>query len=196
MVNKLSTIRNKRDRADETYSESLRKTVKQLREENPMWTLQTIANAVGGLSRQRISQLLKSQGLPTVAVKELSVIQLTCDAPECGVTFERTVSLHRSNMGRGVRSTYCSGSCQREGIGLWQKQRGMERTSCKSGHEYTPDNIYLVPITNSSGVTRQARRCLQCRKYYAKKYYDQKRQNLQLQNLLDEGTTSDNVSTE
>jgi len=196
MVNNLNTIRNKSNRAGETYSESLRETVKQLREENPMWTLQTIANAVGGLSRQRISQLLKSQGLPTVGIREIPVVNLTCDAPECGITFERATALHQRNMSRNIKNTYCSSVCQRVGVGLWQKAQGLARTGCTSGHAFTPDNIYLVPITNSSGVTRQARRCLQCRRLYAKKYYDQKKQNLQLQNLLDEGTTSDNVSTE
>ena len=89
MVNKLQEIRDRKDRADEEYSEALRNTADELRRKNPMWTLQTIADAMG-LTRQRVSQLLgpgfrHSKPVPVVAVKELPTVNLTCG--ECGVTF-------------------------------------------------------------------------------------------------------------
>ena len=63
MVNKLNAIRKKKNRAEEEYSESLRKAVVELRRENPMWTLQNIANVME-VSRERVRQLLKSENAP------------------------------------------------------------------------------------------------------------------------------------
>ena len=96
MVNRLQEIRDRKDRAEEEYSEALRSTADELRRKNPMWTLQTIADAMG-LTRQRVSQLLgpgfrHSKPVPMVEVKELATVSLKCGP--CGEAFERQNKVH------------------------------------------------------------------------------------------------------
>ena len=174
MVNKLQEIRDKKDRAEEEYSEALRNTVKELREGNPMWTLQTIADVMG-LTRQRIHQLLNSQNAPIVAVKELAVVNLTCGL--CGVTFERAERIHLYRQSRGIKGAYCSSTCQRQGLGQLQRQRGRAaRTECTKGHLMTQRNTLLITTKGPSGKPYQRRRCRTCRNTYARGYYHHKRQ--------------------
>ncbi len=168
MVNKLSTIRNKKDRASEDYSDSLRAAVAELRKENPMWTLQTIASVVG-VSRERIRQLLKASGLPTAAVKQLKVVRLRC--AHCDGTFERLSRLHRYNQSRGFVKTYCSSTCHRQALG--QMQQAGNRTECRNHHPMTPANVVLVPSRRFPTMT--LRRCRTCRNDYARGYYHRKR---------------------
>ena len=186
MVNKLSAIRNKKDRAEEEYSESLRGVVVELRRQNPMWTLQTIANVMN-VSRERIRQLLKSENMPTAAVKELSVVVLTCDS--CGVTFERPSRVHLYNQGQGVVTTYCGSVCQRKGLSKWQRQKTLTRTECSKGHLITPANVVTSTATSATGRVYRARRCRTCRNAYARDYYRRKKQAetlVYLQNLVEE----------
>ena len=174
MVNKLNAIRDKKDRAEEKYSESLRKAVVELRRENPMWTLQKIANVMG-VSRERIRQLLKSENVPTAAVKELSIIVLTCGS--CGMTFERPNRVHLYNKGRGIVSTYCSSVCQQEGLRKWQHQKRLTRSECLQGHALTEDNVFTFDVTNpTTGAVYHGRRCRLCRNTYARNYYRRKKE--------------------
>ena len=174
MVNKLNAIRKKKNRAEEEYSDSLRKAVVELRRENPMWTLQNIANVME-VSRERVRQLLKSENAPTAAVKELPVVVLTCDT--CGVTFERPIRIHAYNQDRGIVSTFCGSTCQRQGLRKWQHQKRLMRTECVKGHALTEDNIYTFETTNpSTGAVYHGRRCRICRNVYARDYYHRKKQ--------------------
>ena len=173
MVNKLSAIRDKKDRAEEQYSESLREAVVGLRRQNPMWTLQTIANVMN-VSRERIRQLLKSENMPTAAVKELAVVVLTCDF--CGVAFERSSRVHRYNEGKGIVAAYCGSACQRKGLGRWLRERTLARTECNQGHPLTPSNIATSSVTSTTGTVYQTRRCRTCRNAYSRDYYHRKKQ--------------------
>ena len=174
MVNKLNAIRKKKNRAEEEYSESLRKAVVELRRENPMWTLQQLGNVME-VSRERIRQLLKSENAPTAAVKELSVVVLTCDA--CGITFERSNRTHLYNKDRGIVSTFCGSTCQRQGLRKWQHQKRLTRTECAKGHALTEDNVYTFEATNpSTGAVYHGRRCRTCRNTYARDYYRRKKE--------------------
>ena len=173
MVNKLSAIRDRKDRAEEEYSESLREAVVGLRRQNPMWTLQTIANVMN-VSRERIRQLLKSENMPTAAVKELAVIVLTCDS--CGVAFERPSRVHRYNQSKGVAATYCGSACQRKGLGQHQRRQTLARTECRQGHAMTPANVVTFDVTTASGAVYRGRRCRTCRNTYARDYYRRKKQ--------------------
>jgi hypothetical protein len=174
MVNKLNAIRKKKNRAEEEYSESLRKAVVELRRENPMWTLQQLGNVME-VSRERIRQLLKSENAPTAAVKELSVVVLTCDT--CGITFERSNRTHLYNKDRGIVSTFCGSTCQRQGLRKWQHQKRLTRTECAKGHALTEDNVYTFEATNpSTGAVYHGRRCRTCRNTYARNYYRRKKE--------------------
>ena len=171
MVNKLQEIRDRKDRADEEYSEALRSTAKELRRENPMWTLQTIADAMG-LTRQRIHQVLNSENVPTVAVKERATVSLTCGF--CGVTFERLVQAHLYHQKKGFKATYCGSPCQRNALG--QRQRALTlRTECSQGHAMTRTNT-VFGTNIASGKTYKGRRCRTCRNDYAREYYHHKKQ--------------------
>ena len=186
MVNKLNAIRNRKDRAEEEYSESLRGAVVELRRQNPMWTLQTIANVMG-VSRERIRQLLKSENMPTAAVKELLIVVLTCDF--CGVTFERPSRTHLYNKNQGTVAAFCGSECQRKGLGKWQHQKTLTRTECNKGHPMTPDNVVTFATTSTTGRVYHARRCRTCRNTYARDYYRRKKQTetlVHLQNLVEE----------
>ena len=174
MVNKLNAIRKKKNRAEEEYSDSLRKAVVELRRENPMWTLQNIANVME-VSRERVRQLLKSENAPTAAVKELPIVVLTCDT--CGVTFERPIRIHTYNQDRGIVSTFCGSTCQRQGLRKWQHQKRLTRTECAKGHALTEDNVYTFEATNpSTGAVYHGRRCRTCRNTYARNYYRRKKE--------------------
>ena len=180
MVSKLNAIRKKKNRAEEEYSEFLRKAVVELRRENPMWTLQKIANVMK-VSRERIRQLLKSENAPTAAVKELSVVVLTCDT--CGITFERSNRTHLYNKDRGIVSTFCGSPCQRDGLRTWQNRKKLARTECVKGHALTEDNVYTFDVPNpATGTVYHGRRCRLCRNTYARDYY---RRNKQAKDTLE-----------
>ena len=180
MVNRLQEIRDRKDRADEEYSEALRSTADELRRKNPMWTLQTIADAMG-LTRQRVSQLLgpgfrHSKTVPVVEVKELPTVNLTCG--HCGVTFERQKKVHLYRLKRGTKATYCGSACQRNALGQRQRADTL-RTECSKGHAMTQSNTVLVKTTGAGGKAYKGRRCRTCRNTYARNYYRNKRQALQ-----------------
>ena len=174
MVDKLQEIRDKKDRAEEEYSEAIRDTVKELRRDNPMWTLHDIANAVG-LTRQRVSQLLQSDGASVAPIREIPVVVLTCGF--CNKKFERPERVHLYRQGRGVKGTYCGSTCQRHGLGLWQRTRS-RRTECSKGHAMTQSNTVLTTTRGASGKAYKGRRCRTCRNTYARNYYHDKQQAL------------------
>ena len=179
MVNKLQEIRDRKDRADEEYSEALRSTADELRRKNPMWTLQTIADAMG-LTRQRVSQLLgpgfrRSKPVPVVGVKELPTVNLTCGY--CGVTFERSERAHLYRQKRGAKATYCGSACQRNALSERGKARAL-RTECSKGHAMTRRNTLFARAIGASGKTYKGRRCRTCRNTYARNYYRNKQQAL------------------
>ena len=192
MVNKLQEIRDRKDRAEEEYSEALRNTADELRRKNPMWTLQTIADAMG-LTRQRVSQLLgpgfrHSKPVPVVEVKELPTVNLTCG--ECGVTFERQEKVHLYRLKKGAQDTFCGITCQRAGFGQ-RRKRDASHTECSNGHLYTQSNTMMVTTTGASGVKYTGRRCRICRRAYARAYYHRKKTQLLRENLL-EASVNDN----
>ena len=170
MVNKLATIRHRKDRASEDYSGSLRAAVAELRKENPMWSLQTIGTVIG-VSRERVRQLLKAEGLPTAAVKQLNVVHLTCS--NCGETFERLSRLHEYNQGRGFVETYCGTACHRLALGQMQRDGNGKLTECRNHHPMVADNVVLIPSRRTPNTT--LRRCRTCRNEYARDYYHRKR---------------------
>ena len=190
MVNKLQEIRNRKDRAEEEYSEALRSTADELRRKNPMWTLQTIADAMG-LTRQRVSQLLGPgfrHSKPVAGVKELPTVNLTCG--HCGVTFERPEKVHLYRLKRGAQATYCGSACQRNALGQQQRARTL-RTECSKGHAMTRSNTVFATNTGTSGKTYKGRRCRTCRNTYARAYYHSKKTQQLRENLL-EGSVNDN----
>jgi hypothetical protein len=172
MVNKLATVRQKKDRATEDYSESVRAAVTELRREHPMWSLQTIGNTIG-VSRERVRQLLKGEGMPTAAVKALPIVELTCN--HCGATFERLQRLHTSNQERGSRATYCGASCQRQGLAKLLRERAAAVTECRNHHPLTPENTLWFTRKHPSRGAISMRRCKRCRSEYSKRYYWQKK---------------------
>ena len=187
MASKLSTIRDQKDRAEQAYSAALRKEVVALRRQNPMWTLQRIANAMN-VSRERIRQLLKSEDMPTAAATEppvkgrprlaqnLLFVTLTCGS--CGVTFKRFRRMHRYNQKRGIVGTYCTQNCQRVAFAQWQHIRGEHRTTCSLGHLLTPNNVVSTVTTRASGQTYKGRRCRTCRNAYHRAYYHRNKKQL------------------
>ena len=179
MVNKLQEIRDRKDRADEEYSEALRSTADELRRKNPMWTLQTIADAMG-LTRQRVSQLLgpgfrHSKPVPVVEVEELPTVNLTCG--HCGVTCERAERAHLYRQKRGAKATYCGSACQRNALGQRRRAHTL-RTECDQGHAMTQSNTVLVKTTGAGGKAYKGRRCRVCKNAYARNYYHNKREAL------------------
>jgi hypothetical protein len=197
MASKLSTIRDQKDRAEQAYSAALRKEVVALRRQNPMWTLQRIANAMN-VSRERIRQLLKSEDMPTAAVSEAPVkgrprlaqsllfVTLTCGL--CGVTFDRLRRTHRYNQKRGIVGTYCTQNCQRVAFAQWQHIRGEGRTTCSLGHLLTPNNVVSTVTTRASGQTYKGRRCRTCHNAYHRAYYHWKKKQLTEVAVHDNGT--------
>lgn len=179
MVNNLETLRKRREEADAEYSHQLRALVVQLREENPMWTLQAIANIVN-LTRERVRQILKEEGAVTRAVEESveesveeGMVALTCDA--CGKEFQRDPATHRYNQKVGLQNTYCSQGCATDALVKYQKNRKATRTHCKRGHENIPENQY------PSG------RCKFCQSIISKAHYAKQKE---------EAMNSDNHATE
>lgn len=72
-----------------------------LRRDNPCLTLESIANKVG-VSRERVRQILRSESLPTKAIKRLWRKKAIC--PNCGILF-----MHKNS-----NNDYCSLSCKKE----------------------------------------------------------------------------------
>jgi hypothetical protein len=185
MASKLSTIRDQKDRADAAYSAALREEVAALRRQNPMWTLQRIANVMG-VSRERIRQLLKSEDMPTAAAKDppvrgrpplaqnLLLVTLTCGS--CGVAFERLERTHGYNQKRGIVGTYCTQDCQRVAFGELQHQRRAHRTECSKGHPLTPQNIRATTTTGPTGRVYKGRLCQTCNNAYHREYYRRNKQ--------------------
>jgi hypothetical protein len=161
MVNKLSGLRKRKERVTEEYTTVLNESIVELRRENPMWTLQTIANAVG-LTRERVRQVLNQEHMPTAAVRELPVTVLTC--AWCNHQFERATRQHQRNVKRGITTIYCTVQCQRRGVGSAHSKRWGARTECGNGHPLVTDNLYVAPSSTTP-------RCRQCRAAYARKYY-------------------------
>jgi len=185
MASKLSTIRDQKDRADAAYSAALRAEVAALRRQNPMWTLQRIANVME-VSRERIRQLLKSEDMPTAAAKDppvrgrpplaqnLLLVTLTCGS--CGVAFERLERTHGYNQKRGIVGTYCTQDCQRVAFGELQHQRRAHRTECSKGHPLTPQNIRATTTTGPTGRVYKGRLCQTCNNAYHREYYRRNKQ--------------------
>jgi hypothetical protein len=172
MVNKLATIRNQMNRAATNYSGSLRATVVELRRENPMWSLQRIGNVMG-LTRERVRQLLKSEGVPTASVKQMTLVRLTCGY--CAAVFERPTARHLYNQSRGFVGTYCSTQCQRRSLGQMQHERGAAATECRNHHVLTPANVIFISNQNKTGPLK-VRRCRTCRNEYARDYYHRQKE--------------------
>ena len=185
MASKLSTMRDQKDRADAAYSAALREEVAALRRQNPMWTLQRIANVMG-VSRERIRQLLKSEDMPTAAAKDppvrgrpplakgLLLVTLTCGS--CGVAFERLARTHGYNQKRGIVGTYCTQDCQRVAFGEFQHQRRAHRTECSKGHPLTPQNVRVTTTTGPTGRIYKGRLCQMCNNAYHREYYRRHKQ--------------------
>jgi len=68
MVNKVASTRSRKERVNQEYTQTLNASIVESRRQNPMWTLQTIANLVG-VSRERVRQVLNQKRMPTAAVK-------------------------------------------------------------------------------------------------------------------------------
>lgn len=45
-----------------------------------------------------------------------------------------------------------------------------ERTACASGHEYTPDNLYIRISTRADGSKYRVRGCIKCTRIHQKRY--------------------------
>jgi hypothetical protein len=197
MASNLSTIRDQKDRADAAYSAALREEVAALRRQNPMWSLQLIANAIG-VSRERIRQLLKSEDMPTAAATEppvkgrphlakgLLLVTLTCGS--CGTAFQRLERTHLYNRKRGIVGTYCTQDCQRVAFGEFQHERGAYRTKCSKGHPLTPQNIRATITTSPAGLIYKGRRCRTCHNAYHREYYHRNKQRLTEVTANDNGT--------
>ena len=185
MASKLSTMRDQKDRADAAYSAALREEVAALRRQNPMWTLQRIANVMG-VSRERIRQLLKAEDMPTAAAKDppvrgrpplakgLLLVTLTCGS--CGVAFERLARTHGYNQKRGIVGTYCTQDCQRVAFGELQHERRAKRTECSKGHPHTPQNVRATTTTGPTGRIYKGRLCQMCNNAYHREYYRRHKQ--------------------
>ena len=185
MASKLSTMRDQKDRADAAYSAALREEVAALRRQNPMWTLQRIANVMG-VSRERIRQLLKSEDMPTAAAKDppvrgrpplakgLLLVTLTCGS--CGVAFERLARTHGYNQKRGIVGTYCTQDCQRVAFGELHHERRAKRTECSKGHPLTPQNVRATTTTGPTGRIYKGRLCQMCNNAYHREYYRRHKQ--------------------
>ena len=201
----LTTIRDQKDRADAAYSAALREEVAALRRQNPMWTLQRIANVME-VSRERIRQLLKSEDMPTAAAKDppvrgrprlaqnILLVTLTCGT--CGVAFERLGRAHRYNQKRGIVGTYCNQDCQRVAFGAWQQERGRHRIQCSLGHPLTSKNLIYTATTSPSGLTYKARRCRTCRNAYHRAYYHRNKMQITQGVTAPEGGEFDDNGTE
>lgn len=187
MVNKVAGVRSRKERVNQEYTQTLSESIVESRRQNPMWTLQTIANLVG-VSRERVRQVLNQNHMPTSAVKELPVVVLTCDW--CSVQFERGVRVHQRRLKLGAQRVYCGSECQQEGLGAWHHEKSLARTECDNGHPLTPGNIYIVKTKNKKdGKASRGRRCRVCRATYASNYYHRKKQAetlVYLQNLVEE----------
>ena len=78
-----------------------RNKIIQLRKENPRWTLQKIANESGGISKQRVWSILKSENLPTKMFNRSLNINRYKNCHFC-----------KSIMPRGTGSNYCNSICR------------------------------------------------------------------------------------
>lgn len=174
MVNKVASTRSRKERVNQEYTQALNESIVESRRQNPMWTLQTIANLVG-VSRERVRQVLNQKRMPTAAVKEIPVVVLTCDW--CAVPFERSIRVHQRRLKLGAQKTYCGSECQQEGLGAWHREKSLARTECAKGHPLTPGNLYIVKTrSKKAGNVSRGRRCRECRSTYSKEYYARQKQ--------------------
>ena len=174
MVNKVASTRSRKERVNQEYTQTLNESIVESRRQNPMWTLQTIANLVG-VSRERVRQVLNQKRMPTAAVKEIPVVVLTCDW--CAVQFERSIRVHQRRLKLGAQKTYCGSECQQEGLGAWHREKSLARTECAKGHPLTPGNLYIVKTrSKKAGNVSRGRRCRECRSTYSKEYYARQKQ--------------------
>ena len=169
MVNKVAGVRSRKERVNQEYTQTLNESIVESRRQNPMWTLQTIANLVG-VSRERVRQVLNQKHMPTAAVKELPVVVLTC--AWCAAQFERSVRVHQRRLKLGAQKVYCGSECQKQGLSAWHRERSRARTECVKGHPLTPDNLYIVKTrSKKDGKVSQGRRCRMCRSIHSREYY-------------------------
>ena len=174
MVNKVAGVRSRKERVNQEYTQTLNESIVESRRQNPMWTLQTIANLVG-VSRERVRQVLNQKRMPTAAVKEIPVVVLTCDW--CAAQFERSIRVHQRRLKLGAQKTYCGSECQQEGLGAWHREKSLARTECAKGHPLTPGNLYIVKTrSKTGGKVGRGRRCRVCRSTYSKEYYARQKQ--------------------
>ena len=177
MVNKVASTRSRKERVNQEYTQTLNESIVESRRQNPMWTLQTIANLVG-VSRERVRQVLNQKRMPTAAVKGIPVVVLTCDW--CAVPFERSIRVHQRRLKLGAQKTYCGSECQQEGLGAWHREKSLARTECAKGHPLTPGNLYIVKTrSKTGGKVSRGRRCRVCRSTYSKEYYARQQQKEQ-----------------
>ena len=182
MVNKVASTRSRKERVNQEYTQTLNESIVESRRQNPMWTLQTIANLVG-VSRERVRQVLNQKRMPTAAVKEIPVVVLTCDW--CAAQFERSIRVHQRRLKLGAQKTYCSSKCQRKGLGAWHYEKSLARTECEKGHPLTPGNLYLVKTrSKKGGKVGHGRRCRACRSIYSREYYDRQKQQKEMAQSL------------
>ena len=174
MVNKVASTRSRKERVNQEYTQTLNESIVESRRQNPMWTLQTIANLVG-VSRERVRQVLNQKRMPTAAVKGIPVVVLTCDW--CAVQFERSIRVHQRRLKLGTKKTYCGSKCQQAGLGAWHHKNSLARTECVKGHPLTPGNLYIVKTrSKKDGKVSRGRRCRACRSIYSREYYARQKQ--------------------
>jgi len=174
MVNKVASTRSRKERVNQEYTQTLNASIVESRRQNPMWTLQTIANLVG-VSRERVRQVLNQKRMPTAAVKGIPVVVLTCDW--CAVQFERSLRVHQRRLKLGTKKTYCGSKCQQAGLGAWHHKNSLARTECVKGHPLTPSNLYIVKTrSKKDGKVSRGRRCRACRSIYSREYYARQKQ--------------------
>jgi transcriptional regulator with XRE-family HTH domain len=177
MVNKVASTRSRKERVNQEYTQTLNASIVESRRQNPMWTLQTIANLVG-VSRERVRQVLNQKRMPTAAVKEIPVVVLTCEW--CAVQFERSIRVHQRRLKLGTKKTYCGSKCQQAGLGAWHHKKSLARTECVKGHPLTPSNLYIVKTrSKKDGKVSRGRRCRACRSIYSREYYARRQQKEQ-----------------
>ena len=174
MVNKVASTRSRKERVNQEYTQTLNASIVESRRQNPMWTLQTIANLVG-VSRERVRQVLNQKRMPTAAVKGIPVVVLTCDW--CAVQFERSIRVHQRRLKLGTKKTYCGSKCQQAGLGAWHHKKSLARTECVKGHPLPPGNLYIVKTrSKKDGKVSRGRRCRACRSIYSREDYARQKQ--------------------
>lgn len=120
-------------------------------------TLQEIGNAYGGISRERVRQVFKMNGLKSRPTGRPSRKYLECPKGH--------------KLGKGEHRNKCN-ICRTERKEL--RAKGLHRIkTCKQGHECTEENTYFYMYKGYKG-----RRCKKCSYGYIKKWKAKKNANI------------------